>query len=92
MNPDELKAIEKQRQALLDQLRAAETALRDNLHVHGFGFTARAHMERALAHVQEAFVAVNEIGRARTVQQLVNDLVHVEKVMDDAKRGHSQHI
>ena len=92
MNADELKAIEKQQQALLGQLNAAETALRSGLHTHGFGSTARAHMERALAHIQEAYIAINEINRARTVQQLVNDLVRVQQVMDTAKRGKSQHI
>ena len=92
MNSDEIQAVESKRQALLSQLNAAESALRSGLHTHGFGSTARAHMERALAHVQEAYVAINEIGRARTVQQLVNDLVHVQQVMDDAKRGHSQSI
>ena len=91
MDSDELKAIDSQRQALLGQLGAAEAALRSGLHTHGFGSTARAHIERALAHIQEAYVAINE-GHARTVQQLVNDLVRVQQVMDDAKRGHSQRI
>jgi hypothetical protein len=92
MNSDELKAIENQRQALLGQLRAAEAALRGGLHTHGFGSTARAHMERAIAHIQEAYIAINEIGRARTVQQLVNDLVRVQQVMDEATHGKSQRI
>lgn len=92
MNSDELKAIESQRQALLGQLNAAEAALRSGLHTQGFGSTARAHMERALAHIQEASVAINEMNHARTVQQLVNDLVRVQQVVDDAKRGKSQHI
>ena len=61
MNSDELKAIESQRQALLGQLTVAETALRAGLHTHGFGSTARAHMERALAHIQEAYIAINEM-------------------------------
>ncbi|MGH7952580.1 MAG: hypothetical protein ACREFE_11775 [Limisphaerales bacterium] len=92
MNSDEFKAIENQRQALLGQLRAAEAALRGGLHTHGFGSTARAHMERAIAHIQEAYIAINEIGRARTVQQLVNDLVRVQQVMDEATHGKSQRI
>jgi hypothetical protein len=92
MNAEELKAIESQRQALLDQLKTAEAALRENLHLHGFGGTAHAHMERAIAHIQEAYVAINEIGRARTVQQLVNDLVRVQQVIDTATRGKSQSI
>jgi hypothetical protein len=89
MDSGDLKAIETQRQALLGQLNAAETALRSGLHTHGFGSTARAHMERALAHIQEAYVSINEINRARTVQQLVNDLIRVQQMMDDATRGKS---
>jgi hypothetical protein len=92
MDSDDLKAIETQRQALLGQLTVAESALRFGLHTHGFGSTARAHMERALAHIQEAYVAINEINRARTVQQLVNDLIRVQQVMDEAKQGKSQRI
>jgi hypothetical protein len=92
MDSGNLKAIETQRQALLGQLNAAETALRSGLHTHGFGSTARAHMERALAHIQEAYVSINEINRARTVQQLVNDLIRVQQVMDEATRGKSQHL
>ena len=92
MNPDDLNAVEAKRQALLGQLKAAESALRSGLHTHGFGSTARAHMERALAHIQEAYVAINEINRARTVQQLVDDLNRIQQVMDDAKRGKSQRI
>ena len=84
MNPDELKMVEAKRQALLGQLKAAESALRSGLHAHGFGSIARAHLERALAHIQEAYVAINEINRARTVQQLVDDLVRIQQVMDDA--------
>jgi hypothetical protein len=92
MNSDDLKAIESQRQALLAQLTNAEAALRTGLHTHGFGSTARAHMERALAHVREACVAINEVGHARTVEQLVNDLIRVQQVMDAAKRGQSQRL
>ncbi|HUZ05867.1 MAG TPA: hypothetical protein VMV89_00100 [Candidatus Paceibacterota bacterium] len=92
MNQNDINTIEAQQQALLGQLRAAEAALRGGLHTHGFGSTARAHMERAIAHIQEAYVAINEIGRARTVQQLVNDLVRVQQVMDEATRGKSRRI
>jgi hypothetical protein len=92
MNPHDLKSIENQRQALLGQLTAAETALRTGLHAHGFGSTAHAHMERAMAHIQEAYIAINEINRARTVGQLVNDLIRVQQVMDAATHGKSHRI
>jgi len=92
MNPDDLKMVEARRQALLGQLKAAESALRSGLHTHGFGETARAHLERALAHLCEAYVAINESKSVRSVQQLVEDLNRIQRVMDDAKRGRSQRI
>lgn len=78
MTPDELNTAEAERQTMLGQLQAAEAALRGNLHLHRVDVAARAHMERALAHVREACVAVREVGRARTVDQLVSELQHVE--------------
>ncbi len=93
MNADDLKAIENQRQALLGQLTAAETALRAGLHnTRGFGETARAHMERAMAHIHEAYIAINESKSVRSVPQLVDDLNRIQQVMDAATRGKSQRI
>lgn len=66
---------------ILEQLNDAESALRENLHRHDLDPTARAHMERALSHVHEAYIATNEIGKARTVQQLVGDLEKVEHLL-----------
>lgn len=91
MNAD-LQTIETQRQALLGQLRTAETALRAGLHVHGFGVTAREHLERAMAHLQEAHIAINESKPVRSVAQLVNDLNRIQQVMDDVNRRKTQHI
>ncbi len=93
MNSNDLKSIESQRQALLGQLTAAETALRTGLHnTRGFGDTARAHLERARAHIQEAYIAINEAKSVRTVQQLVDDLNRVQQVVDDVQRRKSQRI
>jgi hypothetical protein len=93
MNPGELNMIESQRQALLGQLTVAETALRNGLHnTRGFGDTARAHMERARAHISEAFIAMNESKSVRTVPQLVDDLNRVQQVLDDVQRRKSQRI
>jgi len=93
MHSDDLKAIESQRQALLGQLTAAEAALRTGLHAtRGFGSTARAHMERAQAHIQEAYLAINEAKSVRSVQQLVDDLNRIQQVMEDTRRGQSQRI
>jgi hypothetical protein len=92
MNADDIKMVEAKRQELLGQLQTAESTLRAGLHTQGFGSTARAHMERALAHICEAYVAINEARQVRTVQQLVEDLNRIQQVMDDATRGKSQRI
>ena len=42
-------------------------------------------MERAMAHICEAYIAINEARPVRTVQQLVDDLNRIQQVMDDAK-------
>jgi hypothetical protein len=86
MNAAELDSSENERHALLGQLSAAEAALRANLHRHGLEPTARAHMARALSHIREAYVAVNEGGRARTVQQLVDELTKVERLFDKLRQ------
>jgi hypothetical protein len=80
--------MERDRQAMLQKLLAAEAALRANLDLNGVDETARAHMERALVHVREAYIAINEVGQARTVQQLVNDVVKVEKQLERVKPSH----
>jgi hypothetical protein len=92
MNGDDFKMVEAKRQVLLGQLKAAESALRSGLHTDGFGSTARAHMERAMAHVCEAYIAINEIRQVRTVQQLVEDLSRIQQVMDEANQKKSQRI
>ena len=93
MNPSDIQAIESQRQALLGQLTAAEAALRAGLHhTRGFGSTAREHLERAMAHVQEAYIAINEGKSVRSVPQLVDDLNRIQQMMSDAQQRKSQHI
>ena len=85
IKPDTI--AEQKRQALLGQLKAAETALRVSLQRHGLAPIARAHLERALAHVHEAYIALNEAGRARPVEQLVNDLVQVARCCEDLRQN-----
>jgi hypothetical protein len=66
---------------IFEQLDTADQALRENLHRNDLDPTAREHMERALSHVREAYVATNEIGKARSVQQLVGDLEKVNHIV-----------
>jgi len=86
MNPGELQAIESQRQALLGQLTVAETALRIGLHRHGFGSNVRAHIERAMAHIQEAGIAIAEMRAVRSVPQLVEDLNRIEQACNELRQ------
>ena len=86
MNPAAANNREAQRQVLLGQLSAAEAALRANLDLDCASVTARAHMQRALAHMQEAAVAVSGVGRARTVWQLVEDLTRFKRNLDEVQQ------
>lgn len=93
MSDGNLQQIEAQRQTLLKQLRTAEECLRGGLHSsQGFGSTARAHIERAQAHLAEAYIAINETKAVRSVGQLVDDLARVQQVMEQAKRQQSYRI
>ena len=83
MNTTEANQRDALRQALLGQLNAAEAALRANLDLNCANVTARVHMQRALAHIQEATVAVNGVVRARTVWQLVEDLTKFRRHWDE---------
>ena len=74
---------------IFEQLDTAEQALRENLHRNDLDPTAREHMERALSHVREAYIATNEIGKARSVRRLVGDLEKVDRLVEKVR--HRQH-
>jgi hypothetical protein len=92
MKPDELQEVESQRQALVGQLNAAESALRACLRALAFDHIARAHLERARAHICEAHIAINEGKAIRSVRQLVEVLNRVKRVVAGGQRRKSQHI
>jgi hypothetical protein len=77
---------------ILELLDNAESALRENLHRHDLEPSARAHMERAVNHVREAYVATNEQGKARTVHRLVDDLEKVERLMEKVGRRQTRNV
>lgn len=68
----------------------AETALRENLHHHDLDPNARAHMERAVSHVREAYIATNEIGNARTIEQLLADLERATRLVEKVNQRPSR--
>ena len=85
MNAGELNHLESRRRALLGQLQTADVNLRSGLHQHGMDAIVRAHLERALAYTREAYIAVNEQTKVRTVQELADQLTRVEQVQADLR-------
>jgi len=85
MNRGILNRRELLRRTLLGQLQTAEVNLRAGLHQHGLDVIVRAHLERALAHIREAYIAVNEQTRVRTVQELADQLTRVEQMQADLR-------
>jgi len=65
----------------LDNLNAADRLLRANLHMHGVNPTAREHLERALNHIREGYIAIQEPGRSRSVKQFVEDSERTDRLL-----------
>ena len=80
MNASALNRLELARNTLLGQLHTADFNLRAGLHQHGLDAIVRAHLERALAHIREACIAVNEQSKVRTVQELADQLTRIEQM------------
>ena len=85
MNTGEVNLIELRRHALLTQLQQADSSLRTSLHQEGTDALVRAHLERALAHIREASVAVEERIKIRSVQQLAQELDRVQEMLSDLR-------
>ena len=85
MNSAGLNLVELRRRALLGQLETAEVNLRAGLHQHGLDALVRAHLERALAHIREVFIAISEQNKARTVQELAGQLARVEQMQAELR-------
>ena len=83
MNPTEASTLDSRRYVLLSRLQAADTALHASLHHHGTDALVRAHLERALAHIREAHIAVRERLQIRTVQELADQLTRIEQMRED---------
>ena len=85
MNPGSVTRLELLRRALLGQLQTADANLRSGLHQQGMDAIVRAHMERALAHIREGYIAVNEQTKVRTVQELADQLTRIEQMQADLR-------
>jgi hypothetical protein len=80
MNAGALNRLALLRRALLGLLQTADANLRSGLHQHGMDAIVRAHLERALAHIREATIAVNEQVKIRSVQELTDQLARIEQM------------
>ena len=69
------------RKTLLTRLKSAESAVKSNLRASGLDENIRAHLSLAQAHLKEAFTAINERRRVRTVSQLVNDWIFIHSML-----------
>jgi hypothetical protein len=87
MNSGEANLLELRRRALLGQIQTADVNLRSGLHQHGVDALVRAHLERALAHIREAYLAVNEQAKIRSVQELADQLTRIEQMQADLRAG-----
>ena len=85
MNAGALNRLERLRRTLLGQLQTADVNLRAGLHQHGMDAIVRAHLERALAHIREAYIAVNEQAKIRTVQELTDQLSRIGQTQADLR-------
>ena len=85
MNAGALNRLALLRRALLGQLQTADANLRSGLHQHGMDAIVRAHLERALVHIREAYIAVNEQAKIRTVQELADELSRIEQIQADLR-------
>jgi hypothetical protein len=85
MNGVTLNHLKLRRRTLLGQLQTADVNLGAVLHQHGMDALVRAHLERALAHIREAYIAVNEQTKVLTVQELADQLARVEQMQADLR-------
>lgn len=66
--------------AFLARLQTADTALRAGMGQDCVERLARAHIERALAHIREAETALQNLARARTLTVLADDLARIDEM------------
>ena len=89
MNAGALNLLELRRRTLLGQMQTADVNLRAGLHQHGLDALVRAHLERALAHIREAYIAVNEQAKVRSVQELADQFARIEQMQADLRTQQS---
>ena len=85
MNPAVANTLDRHRLALLARLQSAESALRACARQDGIDPMVCAHLERARAHIREADTAIHNHARARNVQELANQLAHIDQMREELR-------
>ncbi|HNW06627.1 MAG TPA: hypothetical protein PK202_03875 [Verrucomicrobiota bacterium] len=85
MTAAESNAPDLNRHALHVRLQSADTALRAGLNQHCGEALVRSHIERALAHIREAETALHNLARARTVEQLAEQLARIDEMREELR-------
>ena len=80
MTASESNTTDLNRHAFIVRLQTADTALRVGMEQPCVERLARAHVERALAHIREAETALHNLARARTVTDLAEQLAHIDEM------------
>jgi len=85
MTAAESNAPDLNRHALHVRLQSADTALRAGLNQPCGEALVRSHIERALAHIREAETALHNLARARTVEQLAEQLARIDEMREELR-------
>ena len=85
MTAAESNAPDLNRHALRVRLQSADTALRAGLNQPCGEALVRSHIERALAHIREAETALHNLARARTVEQLAEQLARIDEMREELR-------
>ncbi len=85
MTASESNAPDLNRHALHVRLQSADTALRAGLNQPCGEALVRSHIERALAHIREAETALHNLARARTVEQLAEQLARIDEMREELR-------
>ena len=85
MTAAESNAPDLNRHALHVRLQSVDTALRAGLNQPCGEALVRSHIERALAHIREAETALHNLARARTVEQLAEQLARIDEMREELR-------
>lgn len=83
MNTGEVNLLELRRNALLIQLQRADASLRASIHQSWLDALVRDHLVRALAHLCEATLAIEQRTKIRPVQELAEQLARIDNMRAD---------